>query len=361
MQIYNVNATDELPYIVMDLIDGRSLQEHVQKNGPLETKDVVRVAHQIAAGLAAAHEQGPVHRDIKPANILLEKDVSRVMITDFGLARAADDVAMTQTGWLAGTPHYMSPEQASGKDIDHRSDLFSLGSVLYFIATGREPFRADKPLAVLQKIGSSDPIAPRRINSDIPDTLDRIINSLLEKDAFNRPASASGLHRTLTQYLAHLQHPQSNLRPSVRASAKQRSRRPILLAIASTVMFVCAIVFATQAYQQKGNDSSIGNGTDSENVEYGTGIDGRRDTDANTQPESTVHAGSVPEGIDPYEVWATEAVNLDRDLRELELRSHQAMPMFQPNEVMEIPQPGIELPADSHREDLSETERSESG
>ena len=112
--IHSVSPGPERPYIVMSLVNGRSLEAHVRDDGPLELKDIVRIAQQIAAGLAAAHRQGLIHRDIKPANILLEQDVSRVMITDFGLARAADDAAITQTGWLAGTPHYMSPEQAKG-------------------------------------------------------------------------------------------------------------------------------------------------------------------------------------------------------------------------------------------------------
>src|SRR5437879_11462402 len=105
---------------------------------------------QIAEGLAAAHKQGLVHRDIRPSNILLENGVERVKITDFGLARAIDDASLTQSGVIAGTPQYMSPEQAEGRPADHRSDLFSLGSVLYALCTGRPPFRAETTTAVLQ-------------------------------------------------------------------------------------------------------------------------------------------------------------------------------------------------------------------
>ena len=181
--IHSVNSSPVRPYIVMALVSGRSLQKHVEHHGPLPVKDVVRIGQQIAAGLAAAHEQGLVHRDIKPANILLEHDVSRVMITDFGLARAADDAALTQTGWLAGTPHYMSPEQAGGEEIDHRSDLFSLGSVMYFMATGREPFRAEKSLAVLQKIARAMTLLqPVRSTAPFRRTLEQIIEKLLAKD-----------------------------------------------------------------------------------------------------------------------------------------------------------------------------------
>ena len=126
----------------MEFIDGMSLQDKLDKQGPLGLKEILRIGMQIAEGLAAAHKQGLVHRDIKPANILLENGVERVKITDFGLARAVDDASVTQSGVVAGTPMYMSPEQAEGEPIDHRADLFSLGSVLYAMCTGRPPFRA---------------------------------------------------------------------------------------------------------------------------------------------------------------------------------------------------------------------------
>lgn len=244
--IYSVKDSPKRPYIVMALVDGRSLQDHVSENGPLEIKDIVRIAHQIAAGLAEAHKQGLIHRDIKPANILLEKDVSRVMITDFGLARAADDVAMTQTGWLAGTPHYMSPEQARGNDIDRRSDLFSLGSVIYFMATGREPFRAEKPLAILQKIDQSQPIPARSINNALPKTLDHIIDRLLEKRPDDRFESAEKLEQLLARYLAHLQHPQSTAKPVVKSVSLRRKHTRIVgtAALAVTTVLACLLAWS---------------------------------------------------------------------------------------------------------------------
>ena len=125
--IYNVESDGEVPFLVMQYVAGESLQDRVEREGPLGTKEILRIGIQAAAGLAAAHQQGLVHRDIKPANILLESGVERALLTDFGLARAIDDASLTHTGIVAGTPHYMSPEQASGQSIDHRSDLF--GSV----------------------------------------------------------------------------------------------------------------------------------------------------------------------------------------------------------------------------------------
>ena len=135
--IHGVSIDRKLPYLVMPYVPGQSLQRRLDESGALPTEEALRIAIQIASGLAAAHSQGLIHRDIKPANILLERDVERVAITDFGLARAVDDASMTRSGMIAGTPQFMSPEQARGEPMDHRSDLFSLGSVLYSMCAGR--------------------------------------------------------------------------------------------------------------------------------------------------------------------------------------------------------------------------------
>ncbi len=237
--IYRVNSSPERPYIAMGLVDGRSLQDHVARHGPLDTKDIVRISIQVADGLSAAHRQGLVHRDMKPANILLEKDVSRVMITDFGLARAVDEVSMTQSGCLAGTPNYMSPEQVAGAEIDCRSDLFSLGCVIYFMATGREPFRADSAFAVINKITSELPTPARNVNPGVPETLDRVIGRLLEKDPCRRIPSARELQLLLTEYLAHLQDPKSHALPRVRAPSSAFNRaawRLVVVAVATACL-----------------------------------------------------------------------------------------------------------------------------
>ncbi len=222
--IHAVQSEAEFPYLVMSYVPGCSLQNFVSQNGPMDVKSIVRIAAQVAAGLAAAHRQGLVHRDIKPANILLENGLSRALITDFGLARAADDAAATQTGWLAGTPHYMSPEQARGADLDGRSDLFSLGSVIYFMATGREPFRSEQPLGILQKISTDRPMSPHRINSDIPKQLSRIVDRLLEKRPEDRIQSAAQLCEILEDYLAHLQQPQKRSLPRLPVSPRSWRR-----------------------------------------------------------------------------------------------------------------------------------------
>ena len=162
---------------------------------------------QIASGLAAAHAQGLVHRDIKPANILLEDGVERLKITDFGLARAADDASLTRTGVIAGTPQFMSPEQARGEGVDSRSDLFSLGSVMYAMCTGRPPFRAETSYGTLQRICDSQPRPICEINPEIPAWLAAIVAHLHEKDPEDRFQTAQELAGLLEQCLAHLRQP----------------------------------------------------------------------------------------------------------------------------------------------------------
>ena len=158
-------------------------------------------------GLAAAHAQGLVHRDIKPANILLEDGVERVTITDFGLARAVDDATITHSGVIAGTPQYMSPEQARGEAVEQRSDLFSLGSVLYAISTGRPPFRAETTYGVMRRITDDEPTAICELNPDIPVWLCSVIARLMSKRAADRYESAAEVTQLLETCLAHVQQP----------------------------------------------------------------------------------------------------------------------------------------------------------
>ncbi len=212
-------APNGLPYLVMSYVPGKSLQERLDREGPLEVKEILRIGMQTASGLAAAHAQGLVHRDIKPANILLENGVERVKITDFGLARTADDASLSQSGLVAGTPQYMAPEQARGETVDHRSDLFSLGSVLYAMATGRSPFRADSAMAVLRRVSDDAPRPVREINPEIPDWLAQIINRLLEKDPVRRFQSAEEVADVLSRALAFVQNPGGKRPPYEGASS----------------------------------------------------------------------------------------------------------------------------------------------
>jgi len=212
--IYGVSADATLPYLVMPYVGGASLQKRLDNKDTLPVADVLRIGIQISAGLAAAHDQGLVHRDIKPANILLDQGVDRLVITDFGLARAVDDATVTRTGVIAGTPQYMSPEQARGEPVDARSDLFSLGSVLYAACTGRVPFRADTPFGVLRRITDNAARPIQEINSQIPAWLCRIIDRLHAKSVAERFQSAEEVAQLLTQCLAHFTQPAGHALPS---------------------------------------------------------------------------------------------------------------------------------------------------
>jgi WD40 repeat protein/serine/threonine protein kinase len=226
ISIYAVEESRELPYLVMEYIEGVSLEERL-KGAPLGLKEILRIGMQTAAGLAAAHAQGLVHRDIKPANILLENGVQRVKITDFGLARAVDDASLTQSGVVAGTPQYMAPEQARGEPVDQRTDLFSLGSVLYTLCTGRAPFRAEGTMAVLKRVCEDRPRPIREINPEIPDWLVESIDRLHAKNPADRWRSAGELGDLFERQLAYLQHPTGEpppRPPPVRPASQARGR-----------------------------------------------------------------------------------------------------------------------------------------
>jgi serine/threonine protein kinase len=254
--IHNVETNAACPYLVMRYVAGESLQSRIDRAGALEVCEILRISMQIASGLAAAHSHGLVHRDIKPPNILLEQGVERSWITDFGLARTADDASLTNSGVHAGTPQYMSPEQAKGEMVDSRSDLFSLGSTMYAMCTGRAPFRSETAYGSLRKIIESEPHSIRDLNPAIPDWLCKIIARLMAKDPNARFASAGELATLLAECLAHIQTPLQNPLPvSLRETtgfdqaAKIRGGRLTRIAL----LFVLLMVVGLVAWQFWGN------------------------------------------------------------------------------------------------------------
>jgi WD40 repeat protein/tRNA A-37 threonylcarbamoyl transferase component Bud32 len=227
--IYAVSEDSRVPYLVMEYICGLTLEQRLQQDKALQLTEILRIGMQTAAGLAAAHAQGLVHRDIKPANILLENSIQRVKITDFGLAGVAADAGTGTTagGALAGTPLYMSPEQARGETTDHRTDLFSLGSVLYTLCAGRSPFQADTTLEVLRRIRVDTPQPVHQINPDVPEWFDGLIGRLHAKEASARLASAREVADLLGGQLALLQQPSLHAPPSaVPVGSVQPAHRP---------------------------------------------------------------------------------------------------------------------------------------
>lgn len=226
MAIHCVSEWQGVPYFVMNYSRGTSLQKRLREEGPLELCEILRIGMQSAKGLAAAHAQGLVHRDVKPANIFLDEGVERVQLMDFGLARAADDASLTRSGMLAGTPQFMSPEQTRAEKVDQKSDLFSLGSVMYAMCTGRVPFRAESSYAVLRQISDSSPRPIREINPDVPDWLCGVIERLMAKAPEDRFESAAEVADLLQHCIAHVQQPNENalpesVTPQIETSAKK--------------------------------------------------------------------------------------------------------------------------------------------
>jgi len=197
----NEDSHSGLPFLVMQLVNGESLEQRLRRLGKLSVAETARIGAQAAAGLAAAHATGLIHRDIKPGNILIESGTERVKLTDFGLARATEDMKFTKTGFVSGTPLYMAPEQAKGEEVDHRADLFSLGVVLYECLAGKPPFDGNTPLAVLRRVADDQHVRLKKWNPGVPGWLEDVIDDLLEKAPKTRIATAAELQERLAQHV----------------------------------------------------------------------------------------------------------------------------------------------------------------
>jgi serine/threonine protein kinase/Leucine-rich repeat (LRR) protein len=247
VQVYEV-AERPLPYLAMEFIPGETLQQKLDRVGPLDVPETLRIGRQIAEGLAAAHAMDLIHRDIKPGNVLLESGQQKVKITDFGLARTADDASISQSGIIAGTPMYMAPEQAQGQPLDQRADLFSLGSVLYQMVAGRPPFRANTTVAVLKRVAEDRPRAIREIIPETPQWLCDIIARLHAKDPDDRYQSAREVADVLADCEAKLK---ANARlkdfPRIPNSKPRRSGRRKWLVAAALLLPVLALLVSVLA------------------------------------------------------------------------------------------------------------------
>ena len=193
VQVYDRGEVDDgTCYIAMEYVSGGTLKERLDERGPMEPERALAVAGQVAEALWAAHERGVIHRDIKPQNILIT-DMGHLKVTDFGIARAASAATISATNAVFGTAGYLSPEQALGEPATPRSDLYSLGIVLYELLTGVVPYRADNPVAVCMKHVTEPLTPPRRLDPTIPEAVDALVVKLLAKDPADRPASATEL------------------------------------------------------------------------------------------------------------------------------------------------------------------------
>jgi eukaryotic-like serine/threonine-protein kinase len=205
--IETVEESDGVPFLVMEFVDGESLARRLERKKSLKIGEVLRIGCEIADGLSAAHRNGLIHLDIKPANILLEKFTGQVRISDFGLARVTGDQPLLTSEWqTVGTPQYMPPEQASGMPVDARSDLFSLGVVLYEMCTGVSPFRAETGMATLRRVRDEQPPGLSKVCPELPAELASVIARLMAKRPADRIQTAAELATTLRRLAVVYDH-----------------------------------------------------------------------------------------------------------------------------------------------------------
>jgi serine/threonine-protein kinase len=236
--IYQVAEWNELPYLVMPYMPDPSLQQRIDDQGPIDLESTLSIGMQVARGLAAAHTQGLVHRDVKPANVLLAKGTERAVITDFGLARAADDATLTRIGLLAGTPHYMSPEQARGEAVDQKSDLFSLGSLLFAMITGKPPIASELGSETIQQIARGQVPSLRSHSVNAPAWFSKLVDSLHRPHPADRPESAAQVAQLLEQCLANQRQPELQPLPECLLPNQNLPRSRFVRAL---VLAMCAL------------------------------------------------------------------------------------------------------------------------
>lgn len=237
IEIYDHGEIDGVPFVVMPLLAGETLHTRHERQAPLAPAEVIRIGLELTDGLAAVHAKGLIHRDLKPSNVWLEAPSGRVKLLDFGLARdpGAKDI-VTCPGAVVGTPAYLSPEQANGLELDDRSDLFSLGSVLYRAATGTSAFAAPTLTAMLAAVGENDPPPARSVNPAVPAALSDLIERLHRKRPADRPVSAAEVVHQLRALAAVSETPTTDWQPAESTGRRRRGwSNRVRLAVAGTL------------------------------------------------------------------------------------------------------------------------------
>jgi serine/threonine protein kinase len=254
VDVFDVHhLADGTPYLVGEFLEGEELAQYVERLGPLEPRTAAKVARQVCQALAAAHARDIVHRDMKPENIFVlassiaavargESRTLFVKVLDFGISKTGDreSSSLTKTGVIMGTPSYMAPEQARGRAVDHRADIYAVGACLYFMVTGRRPFDSDDPTSTLSMVLTEDPVRPRAIDVRIPEMLELVIQRAMAKDAGDRYATMADLDKALSMFVGRAEL----AIPSGHSGIPARLEEPLLTGT-SAAMDVAKAIFAT--------------------------------------------------------------------------------------------------------------------
>ena len=199
-RMFDLNREGDTYFITMEYVSGEDLKSSLRRTGFLGVRKAVLIMRQVCEGLAEAHRKGIVHRDLKPQNIMIDKE-GNARIMDFGIARTIEAKGLTNSGGLVGTPEYMSPEQVEGKEVDSRSDIYSLGTILYELVTGRVPFEGNTPMSVALKHVTAAPLEPRKLNGQIPEAISRVILKCMAKERTDRFQTVEDLDAALGMIL----------------------------------------------------------------------------------------------------------------------------------------------------------------
>ena len=240
VKLHFIGQKDDLVYLVMEMIDGGSLAERLQRERMLPIDDAARIFGEVASALAHAHKRGVVHRDIKPQNVLLDSESGRALVTDFGIARTAEGGSLTATGMVVGTPAYLSPEQVTGEPSDHRADIYALGVMAYEMIAGRAPFTGPTPTAVLMKRLAGPPEPLRSIRKEVPAALEELVDACLAANPEERIQNAADIARAVTGHSPVSGAHTTSVRPRLSRRAPSKSTG-MTIALAAAIILAAGV------------------------------------------------------------------------------------------------------------------------